>query len=439
MSTIPADLNRQILRLAVPSLGALVAEPLFVLADSAIVGRLGTTALAGLAAAAAVLSTTVSLCVFLAYGTTAAVARHVGAGAPRRALAVGVDGCWLAAGLGAGLAVLGELTAAPLVHAIGARGEVAHQALGYLHTGLPGLPGMLVVLAATGVLRGRADARTPLRVATTGALVNIPVNWLLVYPLGLGVTGSGLGTAMVQVGMAAALLNPIRREARRLGVPLRPDRHGVLQAARTGTPLLIRTLALQAGLLATTMTATRLGDTGLAAHQVAISVWTFLALALDAIAIAAQTLTGTALGAGDTALARAILTRLTRWGIGFGVLSGVILYAGHALLPGLFTADPAVRDAIGVALAAAALGQPVAGYVFVLDGVLMGAGDGRYLALASILALAGYLPVLLLITHHWHGIGPLWIAFAIAYPAWRALTLAWRQRQGGWTKLTPAG
>lgn len=432
----PAD--REILRLAIPALGALIAEPLFVLADSAIVGRLGTDSLAGLGAAGAILTTTVGLCVFLAYGTTASVARLIGAGDPRRALQVGVDGCWLAVLLGVVLAVLGWTLSGPMLSALGARGTVADQAQAYLHASLPGLPGMLLVLAATGVLRGQADARTPLRVAVTGALANIPLNWLLVYPADLGVAGSGLGTAVIQLAMGAVLLRAVTTQARAAGATLSPDLAGIVASARTGVPLLIRTAALRVALLATTAVAAHLGAEQLAAHQVTMALWSFLALALDAIAIAAQTLTGTALGAGDDARARATLRRMVIWGCGFGVLTGVVLLATHTLLPGLFTPDPAVQSAIALALVVAAVGQPIAGYVFVLDGVLMGAGDGRFLAVGSLVSMAGYLPLLWLVDRYApasSAIGWLWAAFGIGFIALRALTLAWRQHQGDWTRL----
>lgn len=430
--------DRDILRLAIPALGALAAEPLFVLADSAIVGRLGTDALAGLGAAGAILTTVVGLCVFLAYGTTASVARLIGAGHPRRALTVGVDGCWLAVVLGLVLAMLGWVLAEPLIRALGARGMAASHAVDYLHASLPGLPGMLLVLAATGVLRGQSDARTPLRVAVTGALANIPLNWLLVYPAGFGVAGSGLGTAVVQLAMAAALAHRVTTQARAIGARLTPDLPGIVASARTGAPLLIRTLALRVALLGTTGVAAQLGATGLAAHQVTMAVWSFLALSLDAIAIAAQTLTGLALGAGDAARARSVLRRMVGWGCGFGIVVALALLAVHRLLPGLFSTDPAVQSAISLALVVAAVGQPISGYVFVLDGVLMGAGDGRFLAVASILCLLGYLPALWAVDRFApasSGIGWLWAAFAIWFLVLRAATLGWRQRQGGWTRV----
>ncbi len=257
--------DREILRLAVPAFGALVAEPLFLLTDSAVVGRLGTAPLAGLGVAGSLLASAIGVFVFLAYGTTAAVARRVGAGDLRSALADGVDGVWLAGLLGAAVAVPAGLLAVPLVTAFGASDEVVAQAVSYLRWSLPGLPAMLVVLAATGVLRGLQDTRTPLVVAAAGAAGNAVLSVALVHGAGLGIAGSALGTVLAQVAMAAALLAVVVRAARRTGASLRPDARGIARVGRAGVPLVVRTLTLRAALLATTYVAVAQGDAALAA------------------------------------------------------------------------------------------------------------------------------------------------------------------------------
>jgi putative MATE family efflux protein len=385
--------DREILRLAVPAFGALVAEPLFLLADSAIVGRLGTEPLAGLGVAGALLGSAIGIFVFLAYGTTAAVARRVGAGDLRSAVADGVDGVWLAALLGVVVAALGFAFAGPLVAAFGASGEVAVQAVTYLRWSLPGLPAMLVVLAATGILRGLQDTRTPLVVAAGGAVANAVLSVALVHGAGMGIAGSGLGTVLAQVGMAGAFLVVVVRAARRTGASLRPDARGIARVGLVGVPLLVRTLTLRAALLVTTYVAVAQGDAQLAAHQVAMAVWGFLALALDAVAIAGQALTGRALGAGDAEGARALTRRMVVWGAGAGVVFGVLLLAGRGLLAPLFSPEPEVQSALVAVLVVVALTQPLAGWVFVLDGVLIGAGDGRYLAVAGLWTLVAFLPL----------------------------------------------
>lgn len=427
---------RRILGLAVPAFGALVAEPLFLLADSAIVGRLGTVPLAGLGIAGAVLSTAVSVFVFLAYGTTAAVARRVGAGDLRAALTQGVDGMWLGAILGVTTAALAWPAAPWLVGLFGATPEVAAQAVDYLRWSLPGVPAMLVVLAATGVLRGLQDTRTPLAVASAGAVVNAVLNVLLVHGLGLGIAGSGAGTALTQIAMAVATGVVVVRGARRHAATLRPDRAGILASGRAGVPLLVRTLALRGAFLVTTYAATAKGPDALAAHQVAMNVWFLLALALDALAIAAQALTGVALGAGDAAGARAATRRMVRWGLWGGVVLGLVLLAVRPLLPPLFALEPGARDAFLAVLVVAAVTQPLSGYVFVLDGVLIGAGDGRYLAVVGVVQLVLYAPLALVVTlrapEGTPGLVALWVTFTCGYMVARCVFLGLRARTDAW-------
>ena len=428
--------DRQVLRLAVPAFAALVAEPLFLLTDSAIVGHLGTRPLAGLGVAGAVLATAVGVCVFLAYGTTASVARRLGAGDLRGALAQGVDGLWLAVGLGVLLAAVGAGAAPAVVSAFGASAEVSPYAVTYLRWSLPGLPAMLLVLAATGVLRGLQDTRTPLVVAAAGAVANGVLSLVLVHGAGLGIAGSALGTVIAQVGMAAVFVVVVVRAARQHGASLRPDVVGIRLAGRAGVPLVVRTLTLRAALLLTTYVAVAQGDVALAGHQVAMNVWSLLALALDALAIAAQALTGKALGAGDRDGVRATTARMVWWGVGAGLVLGAGVLAVRGLLAPLFSPDPAVHEAITASLVVVALAQPLAGLVFVLDGVLIGAGDGRYLAVAGVLTLVAYAPlalaVLWLAPPGLPGLTWLWVAFAGGFMLVRAVTLVVRARGEEW-------
>lgn len=436
LGQMPSTVDRQILGLAVPALGALVAEPLFVLVDSAIVGRLGTTELAGLSLASTLLVTVVGLCVFLAYATTAVVARRLGAGDRSGALQVGVDGLWLAAGLGVLLAAVAVLVAPWAVGALGATGEVADQAVLYLRASAPGLPGMLVVLAATGALRGLQNTKTPLVVAGVGAAVNAVLNLVLVYGLHLGIAGSGAGTAATQVGMGVVLTVVVVRGARAAGASLRPAPGGILAGVRTGTPLLLRTLSLRAAILLTVWVATGLGPVALAGHQVVNAIWGFVAFALDALAIAAQALIGHALGAGDTGLVRALLRRTLAWGVGAGAVLGVVTGGLGWWLSALFTSDPDVRHAVTLSLAVAAVLMPMAGWVFVLDGVLIGAGDGRFLAAAGMVTLVVYAPFALAVRawapDGWAGLAWLWAAFAGVFMLSRAVTTGLRARRDTW-------
>ncbi|TXR96440.1 MATE family efflux transporter [Streptomyces sp. col6] len=423
--------DREIIALAVPAFGALVAEPLFVMVDSAIVGHLGTPQLAGLAVAAALLTTAVSIFVFLAYATTAAVARRVGAGDPAGAIRQGMDGIWLALLLGLAVIALTLPLAPWLVDVFGASPTAAPHAITYLRISSLGIPAMLVVMAATGVLRGLQDTRTPLYVAIGGFAANAALNAALVYGAGLGIAGSAWGTVIAQLAMAAAYLVVVVRGARRHGASLRPDAAGIRACAQAGVPLLVRTLSLRAVLLIATAVAARLGDTDIAAHQIILSLWSLMAFALDAIAIAGQAIIGRYLGAGDTQGARDACRRMVEWGIASGVVLGVLIVLARPLFVPLFTSDTSVQDALLPALLVVAATQPIAGVVFILDGVLMGAGDGPYLAWAMLVTLAVFAPAALLVPALGGGLGTLWCAMALMMIV-RMATLWLRTRSGKW-------
>ncbi|GAA2476259.1 MATE family efflux transporter [Streptomyces thermolineatus] len=423
--------DREILALALPAFGALVAEPLFVLVDSAVVGHLGTPQLAGLGVAAALLTSAVNVFVFLAYATTAAVARRLGAGDLAAALRQGIDGIWLAVLLGALVLAAALPLAPPLVELFGASATAAPHAVTYLRVSALGVPAMLVVLAATGVLRGLQNTRTPLVVAVAGFGANAVLNVALVYGAGLGIAGSAWGTVLAQWGMAAAYLTVVVRGARRHGVPLRPDAPGIRASATAGVPLLVRTLSLRAVLMIATAVAARLGDADVAAHQVVLGLWSLLAFALDAIAIAGQAIIGRHLGADDAEGARDACRRMVRWGVVSGAVLGVLLALARPAVVPLFTSDAAVRAELMPALLVVALVQPVSGVVFVLDGVLMGAGDGPFLAGAMLVTLVAFAPAALAVLALGGGLTALWWAMGL-FMLVRMASLGWRARSGRW-------
>jgi putative MATE family efflux protein len=431
----PAD--HEIARLAGPAYLALVAEPLFLLADTAIVARLGTPQLAGLGIAGTLLTTAVSLSVFLAYGTTAAVARSFGAGDRRRAMQQAIDGCWLALIVGVATLLFVWPLAGPLVGLFGPEPDVAGHAVTYLRISLLGLPAMLVVLAATGVLRGMLDTRTPMVVAIAGAAANVALNALLVLGLGYGIGGSALGTVLAQTGMAAAFLRRVVPAARAEQVPLRPDLAGIRRSFGAGVPLLIRTATLRLVLVLATAVAAGIGTVALAAHQVVLTIWLFLALSLDAIAIAAQAMVGRALGAADAAAARSTSARMVWWGVVGGAVLGVLVVAAAPVYLPLLVPDEAVARVAFGALVVAALMQPVCGVAFVLDGVLIGAGDGRFLAVASVISTAVFLVAATVVVATGAGLVALWWAIT-AWLVVRAVTLSLRARGSGWLVLGAA-
>jgi putative MATE family efflux protein len=424
--------RREIMRLAVPALGALVAEPLFQLCDSAIVGHLGAAQLAGLGAAGAALSTLVNVCIFLAYGTTSAVARRMGAGDLAGAVQQGIDGMWVAVLLGVAIAAVSVPLAGPIAGAFGASAATTGYAVTYLRISAAGVPAMLLVLAGTGILRGLQDTRVPLAVAAIGAVVNVVLNYLLVFPAGLGIAGSATGTVITQTGMGVAYAAVAVRAARRYGAHLRPDWPGIRASAGASFALLVRTAALRIYLLIAVWIAARSGTAALAAHTVASNLWNTLALALDALAIAAQAIVGHALGAGDVAGARRATARMCWYGAALGVVVGILVAVARPLYVPLFTPDHQVQRLLSGILLLVAVYQPVSGVVFVLDGVLIGAGDNRFLAVASIATTAVFVACAYAARAAGGGLTGLWLAIG-AFMVARLVALSLRARSPAWT------
>lgn len=428
--------DRELLGLALPSLGALLAEPLFLLADSAIIGHLGTPQLAGLAIASAVLLNAVFLCIFLAHGTTSAVARLAGAGDLRRAYAQGVDGIWLALAIGVAMAAAGLALAPVLVDLLGASEHARPHAVTYLRVSLFGFPSMLVVLAATGALRGLKNTRTPLLATGLAAVANVPLNLVLVYPLGLGVAGSALGTVIAQTGAAAWLCAIVVRGARAHAARLRPDRPGIVAAAAANVPLFARTVLLRVALLIMTFVAAAHGDVSIASHQIAFTLWYLLAMPPEAFAIASQAMVGHSLGASDPVAARAASRRALGWGLGSGLAMAMVLLALRPAYIPIFTDDPAVRDLVWSLAVVVAATQPIGALLYVLDGILIGAGDLRYLAWTMLVALVVFVPLAALVYVTEAGVVTLWWALA-GWLLARQVAVALRYRSGAWLRTGP--
>ncbi len=368
--------DREIMRLALPALGALAAEPLYVLADTAIVGHLGRPQIAALGLAGTVLAGAFTIFNFLTYGTTAVVARASGAGQQERAARLAAQALWLSLGIGVALVVACEALAGPLLAALGGHGRSGEYALTYFRIAALGLPAALVALAGQGYLRGVADMRRPLEIVVAANVLNIVLEVLFVYGFGWGIAGSAAGTAIAQAGMGAAfvveLLRPHADSRRPRWAEMRP-------LMRVGRQIFVRTTALYASFLAAAAVLARMGDAPLGAHQIAFQLYVFLALVIDAVAIAGQVIVGRMLGAGDAEGARAAASRMIAWSVGVGFLFALLLLASTSWLPRAFTPDRAVLDAAREIWPLFALMQPLAGAVFALDGILIGAGDTSYL------------------------------------------------------------
>jgi putative MATE family efflux protein len=422
--------HREIAALSIPAMAALAADPLLSLVDTALVGRLGAVPLAALGVNVAVFTTMFWGFNFLTYGTTAEVARLRGAGQPEAAARYALQALWLAVGLGLAVLVVLQVLGPAILGAMGAGADLQGDALAYLRVRALAAVPVLIVAVGHGAFRGLKDTRTPLWVAAGANGVNAVASWALIYPAGLGIVGAAWGTVLAQTGAALAFLLLARGRFPTPG--LRVDPSAMRRIAVISRDLFLRTAALQAGLLVATAAATRLGTTTVAAHQIARELWVMLALVLDGFAIAGQALIATSLGAGRPDLARADARRLTLYGLAGGALIGLGYLALAGPLPRVFTTDPAVLAEVRDVWVLIALLQPVGGVVFVLDGVLMGAADFRFLFWSTALAaLGGLVPLALLAVHLGTGLVGVWYGMVALMALRLVLTLA-RLRQGGW-------
>jgi len=423
--------DREIWRLALPALGALIAEPLYLLTDTAVVGHLGTPQLGGLALASQVLLITTALFIFLAYGTTAAVSRLLGAGQIVEAARNAVQSMWLSLIVGIVLGIGAWVFAEPLLRVLGGEGAVLDNALIYLRISTFGIPALLLMLGGVGYLRGMQDTKRPLIVAVVTAVANLVIEVVLIYGFDYDIGASALATVIAQWGGAFAYLWWIARAVRSHGVSLAPDSAIIGRLAVAGLDLFLRTASLRGSLTLAVAVAARMGDVELAAHEVTFALWSFCAFGLDAVAIAGQAMIGKLLGADDEAEARAVSRRIVEWGVLLGVVAMVVVLIGRPWIASIFTDDPDVISMVQFLFVFFALSQPINGVVFALDGILIGAGDLRFLAFAMAASAAVFVPLALAVLWTGLGIGWLWAALTVFMLA-RAVTLALRFRGDKW-------
>lgn len=425
--------GRRIAGLAFPALGVLAAEPIYLLLDTAVVGRLGALPLAGLAVGGLILSLVGSQLTFLSYGTTSRSARSFGAGDRAGAVGEGVQATWLALALGVFIVVVVQALAPFLLTAIaGSRGGIAETALPWLRVAILAVPAILISMAGNGWLRGVQDTVRPLRYVLVGVGISAVLCPVLVFGwLGLprlGLTGSAVANLVGQ-WIAAALFG-YALLSERVSLRLRPD---VLRAQLTmGRDLVLRSLAFQVCFLSAGAVAARFGAAAVAAHQVVLQLWNFLALVLDSLAIAAQSLVGAALGAGEPAHAKTVARRVTVYSAAAATVLAAVFAVGSGVLPAVFTADHAVRDQIGIPWWFMVAQLPIAGVVFALDGVLLGAGDAKFMRNATLLSgLVGFLPLIWLSLAFGWGLAGIWsglstfLVLRLVFVGWRALSGRW--------------
>jgi putative MATE family efflux protein len=427
-------LDRRILALALPVLATLAADPLYALTDTAILGHLGTAALGGAAIANVVLELGYAIFIFLMFGTTAAVSRLIGSGRPDEAAEHALQALWLALGLGIAVAVVLVPLGAPLLSLFGAHGDVTHAAHVYFTISLAGLPAFLIVMAAVGYLRGTQDTRTPLYVAMGTVVLNLVLEVVAIYVLGFGVGASALGTVIAKWVGALVLGGLVVRDVRRRGLPLRPHLAGIGRVGSAGWPLFVRTAALRLSFAASTAVAGRMSQDDLAGFAIAFQIWITLAYVVDGLEVAGQALVGHSLGAGDPHGSRRVGRRILLWALGLGLVTGVVLWAVRTPLVAIFTSDPAVRAIAVTSLAWVAAMQPINAVTFSLDGILVGAGDLWFLAIAMIGAAVCFVPMAILVATGADTIGWLWAALT-AFMALRLLTLLARFAGHRWERI----
>jgi MATE family, multidrug efflux pump len=424
---------RAVLRLAGPALPVLAAEPLYLLVDTAVVGRLGAVALAALAVAGVVFAQVTSQLNFLSYGTTARASRLHGAGRRAEAVGEGVQATWLALAVGLVVLGVGQAVAGPVARLLGDRPEIAAAAESWLRVALFGAPLVLVTLAGNGWMRGVQETRAPLVFVLAGNGLSALACPVLVHGVGgwagLGLVGSATANLIGQSLGAALFLGALVRAG---AGSIRPRPSVLGRQLALGRDLLARSLAFQACFLSAAAVATRSGAEDAAAHQVVLQLWNFMALVLDAVAIAAQSLVGAALGRGGAGLARALAGRVTRYGLVLGIGFGVVFATLIGVLPPVFTPDPAVLAAMVVPWWFFVALQPVAGVVFAIDGVLLGAGDAAYLRTTTLLAaVLGFLPLIWAALAFGWGLAGIWSGLA-GFMLVRLVAVLARLRSGRW-------
>jgi len=424
--------GRRIARLALPALGVLAAEPVYLLFDLAVVGRLGAVPLAGLAIGGLVLALVSSQLTFLSYATTARAARFFGADDRGSAVGEGVQATWLAVVLGVGIVVVIEATAVPLLGLIADGGEIAEQALPWLRIAILGAPAILISLAGNGWMRGVQDTARPLRYVIAGFALSAALCPTLVYGWfglpRLGLAGSAVANLVGQSLAGALFCRALLVERVPLGVDFAVLRAQVVM----GRDLLVRTMAFQACFVSAAAVAARFGAAAVAAHQVVLQLWSFLALVLDSLAIAAQSLVGAALGAGELAHAKSVAWRVTIFSTVAAALLAIVFAVGASVLPRLFTDDASVLDAIGVPWWFLVAQLPIAGIVFALDGVLLGAGDAKFMRNATLVsALLGFLPLIWLSLAFGWGLFGIWSGLT-TFMVLRLVFVGWRAFSGRW-------
>ena len=425
--------GRSLWTLALPVLPVLAAEPLYLLIDGIVVGRLGRAELAALGAGSLVLLVLGTQMNFLSYGTTARASRLHGAGRTRQAVDEGVQASWIAVAVGLLVVAAVYLFMGPITRTLAADPQVAADAAVWLRVAVWGIPLILLTAAGNGWMRGVQRVRTPLVLVVCGVISSLLACLLLVPGVGpfpaLGLLGSAVANLLGQTITAAGFVIALVRTR---PPSLAPRTDVIVSQLRMGADLVIRTASFQVTFAVATTTAAVAGVATLGAHHLAQQTWSLYALILDSVAIAAQSLVGAALGAGGVERSRRIAHAVLWWSIGLGVVLALLTLVLRSQIADLLTSDPAVAGQLRIALLSMAAVLVPAAVVFGLDGVLLGAGDTAYLRTSTVVAAVGcFLPVLLAAHHLRWGLPGIWAGMG-AFIVARLVAVTIRTRGDGW-------
>ncbi len=432
MTSTAETSTRRLLALAASAFVVLAAEPLYLLVDTAVVGHLGAVALAGLGVAAALMALLLLIGTFVEYGTTSRAARWFGAGRLDAALDEGLQASWLAVIIGVTVIAAGELLAHPLIALLaGGSGATQHAAESWFRIAVLGMPGVLLVLAGNGWMRGVQETRQPVRIVLVANALSAAASPILVYGLHMGLNGSAVANVSAQVVGGGLFLRALRRA----NSSVRPQWTVMRAQLVLGRDLVLRSAGFQVAFLSAAGVAARMGTAQIAAHQIGLQLWEFTALLLDSFAIAAQSLVGAALGAGDESAARRTAWQVTRYGLLAGCAFSLLFAAGWVVVPEAFTSSHAVQHQAHILWPWLVGMLPAGGVVFALDGVLIGAGDVGFMRTITLVAAIGAFAPLNIAALHWHwGIGGVWAGLT-AFIGVRLVGMVWRTRGSRWTVL----
>ncbi len=432
MTSTAETSTRRLLALAASAFVVLAAEPLYLLVDTAVVGHLGAVALAGLGVAAALMALLLLIGTFVEYGTTSRAARWFGAGRLDAALDEGLQASWLAVIIGVTVIAAGELLAHPLIALLaGGSGAAQHAAESWFRIAVLGMPGVLLVLAGNGWMRGVQETRQPVRIVLVANALSAAASPILVYGLHMGLNGSAVANVSAQAVGGGLFLRALRRA----NSSVRPQWTVMRAQLVLGRDLVLRAAGFQVAFLSAAGVAARMGTAQIAAHQIGLQLWEFTALLLDSFAIAAQSLVGAALGAGDESAARRTAWQVARYGLWAGCAFSLLFAAGWVVVPEAFTSSHAVQHQAHILWPWLVGMLPAGGVVFALDGVLIGAGDVGFMRTITLVAAVGAFAPLNLAALHWHwGIGGVWAGLT-AFIGVRFVGMVWRTRGSRWTVL----